>query len=167
MERIEFNNVQTLLDEFGREFVEDLKTRMVKGKKNATWNLYNSLRTTTGQTGDEIELDLHHLEYMQYVEYDTRPHWAPIQPLVQWVSDKKIPTRESTGNKKLPTEKQVAYMVQHKIAKEGTKGTGFIRELQIENFPQWKKRLQQAIDADVAAFMNQEANRINIKIDYK
>lgn len=86
------------------------------------------------------------LEYGQYVEFGTKPHWAPIEEIARWVEAKlqphvisvgvkfengrALPTR--AGTKKLsgdPRQKAImklAYAIQAKIAKHGTKGQGMI-----------------------------------------
>lgn len=52
--------------------------------------------------------------YVDFVENNTRPHWAPIQPLKLWAI------------RKLGDER-IAYAVQRKIAKKGTRGKHMFR----------------------------------------
>lgn len=54
------------------------------------------------------------LRYAESVELGSRPHWAPIQPLIDWVEQKLgIGEPESYG---------VARRIQYKIAHKGTQG---------------------------------------------
>lgn len=54
------------------------------------------------------------LRYAESVELGTKPHWAPIQPLIDWVEQKlNISPDESEG---------VARRIQYKIAHKGTTG---------------------------------------------
>ena len=56
------------------------------------------------------------LSYAVPVELGTKPHWAPLEPLVQWVHVKLgLAGREA---------RNVARAVQYKIAKHGTKPVG-------------------------------------------
>ena len=54
------------------------------------------------------------VDYGIHVEYGTRPHWAPIQPLKEW--SKRVLGDESAG-----------YAVQHKIAVKGVEAQPFFR----------------------------------------
>ena len=119
-----FDNIQLVLDEYGKEFAEYLKTLMEKKDKVASGALKSSIKCETQPNSNHsvYKVVLFHKPYLKYLENGTRPHWAPIKPLVEWVHNKGIPTGDGKkGN--LPTEKQVAYAVQYKIAKEGTKYT--------------------------------------------
>lgn len=49
-----------------------------------------------------------------YINKGTRPFWAPIGPLIDWVRRKGLATEESEV-------RSIAYAVQHKIATEGIK----------------------------------------------
>jgi len=54
------------------------------------------------------------LNYAEPVELGTRPHFPPIEPLIDWVKVKLgVPEKEARG---------VAFLVARKIARSGTKG---------------------------------------------
>lgn len=60
------------------------------------------------------------LRYAESVELGTKPHWAPIQPLIDWVEQKLgIDAPQSTG---------VAKRIQYKIAHKGTQGAFMFKE---------------------------------------
>lgn len=61
------------------------------------------------------------LTYAQPVELGTRPHWAPIQPLIDWV-------RQVLDIQDTEQAEQVARRVQFKIAARGTKGQHMFRD---------------------------------------
>jgi hypothetical protein len=75
-----------------------------------------------------------------YVEFGTRAHWAPIQPIAEWVEMKLQPhvlsmgvsfktgkampsgrSKKLTGDARKNAVMQLAYMIRAKIAREGTK----------------------------------------------
>ena len=68
------------------------------------------------------------------VHEGTIAHWAPIAPLIEWVRRKglagtySIKTHRRTGGKakKAAQDKAVAYAIQHKISKVGTKAHPFM-----------------------------------------
>lgn len=88
------------------------------------------------------------LEYGEYVEFGTRPHWAPIGPLIHWVENKLQPhvlavgvefepgqtrstgraTRQLRGDSRVREIIRVARAVQRKIAAVGTKPQHVIRQ---------------------------------------
>jgi hypothetical protein len=88
------------------------------------------------------------VEYGPYVEFGTKPHWAPIDPLKRWVerkiqphvlavgvsfeSGKAVPTRKGTrvlrGDARQRAVMSVAYAVQKAIARRGTKGQFIMAE---------------------------------------
>lgn len=83
---------------------------------------------------------INELDYASYVEFGTRPHFPPLEPLRLWVQDKIQPhvtavgvefssgrglpttrgTRRMTGNRREKEILRVARLIQRKI---GTKGT--------------------------------------------
>lgn len=74
--------------------------------------------------------------YALWVEEDTRPHWAPITPLVEWVKKKQIAgvysiqTRRRLGGKNQQAAENMALAraVQKQIAKHGTTGQHMFRD---------------------------------------
>ena len=88
------------------------------------------------------------VEYGSYVEFGTKPHWAPIEPIRRWVEMKiqphvlsigvkfeegrAIPTRKGSkilrGDRRERMIRSVAYAIQRKIAERGTEGKFFMRD---------------------------------------
>jgi hypothetical protein len=52
--------------------------------------------------------------YAEYVEYDTRPHWPPFEPIYDWVQAKGL----GAGKE----QRSIAYLVCRAIARRGTRG---------------------------------------------
>lgn len=73
------------------------------------------------------------LIYARPVEFGTKPHWPPLQPLVEWVRIKQLAgaystkTRRRLGSKALQQRQDIAVAraVQVKIARRGTKARPF------------------------------------------
>jgi hypothetical protein len=94
------------------------------------------------------------LEYGPYVEWGTKPHWAPIQPLIEWVEQKIQPHVLAVGinfdsGRALPNKSRknsiilkgdarkravlsLAHAIQCKIAAKGTQGQFYMRDSLIE-----------------------------------
>lgn len=77
-------------------------------------NLKRSVRGVVQSPGGYVVVDA---PYASMVELGTRPHWAPIRPLLEWAG-RHFDKGEA---------KRIAYAIQQKIAREGTAPTFFVR----------------------------------------
>lgn len=57
-------------------------------------------------------------DYWKYIENGTKPHFPPISAIENWIKVKRI--IPYTYNKKVPTTKQLAYLISRKISEVGT-----------------------------------------------
>ncbi len=172
MEEINFDNIQIALDEYRKEFIEYLKTAMMKKDSRgynrvASGNLLASLKTRmeTDSNFARYIIYLVHLPYLKYLEEGTRPHFPPYSPILRWVREKGLPTRESTGNKTLPTEKSIAYLVQQKIGKEGTPSVPLVKQTQDALNPALEERLEKAFEEDIYEFARDPMLTINLHFE--
>lgn len=86
------------------------------------------------------------LAYAQPVEDGSRPHWAPLSPLVAWVKAKGLQPR-----KEGETQEDIARMIQFKIAAHGTKGAKMFERALTENTAQVEQILNAAAARGVEA----------------
>jgi hypothetical protein len=89
-----------------------------------------------------------------YVEFGTRPHWAPIAPIIDWVntvfqvraigiefgkgvwSERATPTARGTKRFSSDERTRIAYAVRYNIAQRGTKAQRYLaRALDSMNIP--------------------------------
>ena len=146
---IQLIEVRKVLTEYKTKFEELIKTKIQKKDKIASGNLLASISTKIEVDGSVYTVILNSLDYLKYLETGTKPHWPPSEPILKWVKDKRLPTRELTGDKSLPTEKQLAYLVRRKISKEGTEKNFIIAETIEELNEIYLKRLQEALAIDI------------------
>ena len=146
---IQLIEVRKVLTEYKTKFEELVKTKIQKKDKIASGNLLASISTKIEVDGSVYTVILNSLDYLKYLETGTKPHWPPTEPILKWVKDKRLPTRELTGDKSLPTEKQLTYLVCRKIAKEGTEKNFIIAETIEELNEIYLKRLQEALAIDI------------------
>ncbi|TXH32520.1 MAG: HK97 gp10 family phage protein [Rhodospirillaceae bacterium] len=78
------------------------------------------------------------LAYALPIELGSKPHWAPIEPLIDWVH-RKLGKVDAEA-------RSVARMVQLKIAKKGTKGHFMFRDAGEAVTPQFYRMLEAALD---------------------
>lgn len=78
------------------------------------------------------------VDYAPFVQFPTRPHWAPIAPLKRWV------------RRKFGGDERDAYAVQWKIRNEGTDGQDFLTgpfgKLKRETPGRLEDAMQEALD---------------------
>ena len=146
---IQLIEVRKVLTEYKTKFEELVKTKIQEKDKIASGNLLASISTKIEVDGSVYTVILNSLNYLKYLETGTKPHWPPTEPILRWVKDKRLPTRELTGDKSLPTEKQLTYLVCRKIAKEGTEKNFIIAETIEELNEIYLKRLQEALAIDI------------------
>ena len=146
---IQLIEVRKVLTEYRIRFEELVRTKIQKKDKIASGNLLANITTKVEVNGSVYTVILNSLNYLKYLETGTKPHWPPTEPILKWVKDKRLPTREYTGDNSLPTEKQLTYLVRRKIAKEGTEPNYIIAETIEELNEIYLKRLQEALEIDI------------------
>ena len=145
---ISFDNLLTALDEYRAAVMNLYQEKLRLEDHFATGELINHMTYHIVQGNQAIEVDLQLEDYWKYVENDTRPHWPPIDAILKWVKVKKIlPSKTYDG--KLPTEKQLAYLISRKISEKGTTGTHDLRDaMQAVNI-QFEQRIGDAVAQDI------------------
>lgn len=152
--KITTTNVERVLDEFGREYVALLKQKLEADGRKASGKLLDSLRTEIRAAGTTINVYLHSEDYLKYVDDGRRSgKWPPKDAIERWVHDKPI-TPYPDRNGKLPTEKQLVFLIQRAIGENGTikdknyGGGSYTVETLDELYPKYQARLQEALIAD-------------------
>lgn len=151
-------NVKRVLDEYALKFQELVKKK-IQEKDERGWNrvasgnLLASIKTSIEVGNEKYTVYLHSKEYLKFLELGTKPHWPPVDKLLQWVKDKKLPTRESTGDKSLPTENQLTYLVGRKINKVGTKPYKLVASTEEELNAIYIPKLEEALIEDIKMWL--------------
>lgn len=115
-----FENLTKVLNDFGKFLVEEYKDNLILNDKNASDELYNSVKyiVDTGTRG-RIELNLSLAHYWKYIEQGRKPgKFPPISAIERWIEIKPVIPRPMK-NGKLPTTQQLTYLISRKIAIEG------------------------------------------------
>lgn len=138
-------NTINILQEYGQKFADVYKDKLLNHK--ASGNLLNSIQTKVVVNDTELILYMDLADYYYYIENGRGPgKFPPIDKILEWIRVKPILPREING--KLPTEKQLAFLIGRKIAREGFEGTHDLEDtknlLQIE----FELRIQEALIED-------------------
>lgn len=117
---LEFKNVRSVLNDFGKFLVEEYKDALILNDVNASNTLYNSVTylVEDGNNSFEVKLSLEH--YWKYVENGRKPgKWPPISAIQKWIEIKPVLPRPITL--KNPKESMIYAIRNSIINKSGGK----------------------------------------------
>lgn len=161
IEEIELNTVGKILDEYCMEFKRVYKDKLEKDGKRATGALIDNMETEIKVSGTTISVVLNVADYYYYVENGRKPgKFPPVLKIKKWIQDKPIlPHPDKNG--KLPTENQLAYLIGRKIATEGIKPGGQLKETVQTLNNIYLQKLQAALEADFNIYQIKILDEIN------
>lgn len=115
-----FENLTSVLNDFGKFLVEEYKDNLILEDVNASDNLYNSVTYMVERNDKTFEVKLSLADYWVFVEKGKRAggKFPPVSAIERWIEVKPVLPRPMS-NGKLPTNKQLAYLIGRKIAIEG------------------------------------------------
>ena len=143
-----FPNLVEVLDAYGKTLVEKYRQGLEDGDHIATGNLYRSVTSEVTLNGQSFIVEFRMPEYGEYLEQGTKPHFPPIDAILGWIKAKRIvPRQDSQG--RLPTEKQLAYLIARKISEDGTPRTGIYEKANDLTYREWNKLIDEAIAMDL------------------
>ena len=143
-------HVEAVLHEYA-ETVRDLyKEKLVEADRLASEDLYNSIEAQVVVNGTEYLVQVRALDYWKYVEWDTKPHWPPVQSLLRWIRVKPVLPR-SGGS--VPRPEQLAYLIGRKIAREGTTGSHDLALASTETNRRFRDDINEALAQDAQQFV--------------
>ena len=145
---IEFRHLENVLDELGKAIRLRYQENLIENDRKASYNLIESIQYQTVINGQEFAIDLELADYWKYVEDDTRPHWPPVDKILEWVRIKPV-LPQPMSNGKLPTEKQLAFLISRKISEVGTTGSHDLERTLEEIDDDWEERIEDALDQDI------------------
>lgn len=147
---IDFAHLAAVLQEYGAAVCEKYREELKDRGKNASGVLAETVRYLVAREQTEYAVDLSLANYWQYVEYGRRPgKFPPSDKILEWVRIKPVIPRP-LENGKLPTQKQLAFLIGRKIAREGIAPTPALTTAAEITYDDFLERIGQAISADIA-----------------
>ena len=147
---ISFSNLAAVLAKYGESVCEAYRKELRERGKDASGLLSQSVRYMVDRDGTTYAVDLSLQDYWKYVEYGRRPgRFPPLDKILQWIRVKPVVPRPM-DNGKLPTEKQLAFLIGRKIAEDGIKPTPALDTAVGVAYVQMIDEIGKAIAADVA-----------------
>lgn len=108
------------------DLLERYKQSLKDNNHIASGNLYNTAKYKCSFDGKWFEVSFVLDSTWQYLENGTKPHFPPISAIENWITVKHI--IPSTNNGRVPTTKQLAYVIAREISQNGTKATKLLQK---------------------------------------
>lgn len=156
---LDFTELRKVLEDLAVDIRENYKDVLQDNDHVASRKLLESIKTrvVAGDKSFEVIMDLE--SYWKYIENGSKPHWLPYDPsihafpdLLRWIQVKPVIPRPD-ANGRIPTEKQLSYLIARKIANEGTKGTHDLKKTKDNIIPWYRTRISQALGHDMEAYI--------------
>ena len=148
MELISLDSLAKVLEEYAIEVRNLYQDKLIENDRIASGDLLNSIEYEVEVLDNKYVVSLNLEDYWKYVEWDTKPHFPPVNALLNWIKIKPVlPT--PNGKKKLPTPNQLAYLIGSRIAKRGTKGSHDMEEAIAEVKERYKDKMVRALSSDM------------------
>lgn len=158
-----FPTLIQVLKRYGDVLVERYREGLKDGDHIATGNLYDSVRSEVEVSGQRFLVEFTMPFYGEYLEQGTEPHFPPIDAIEKWIRVRRIaPRRDDQG--RLPTERQLAYLIARKISEEGTKPTHLFEQANALTFREMNKLIEDAIAKDLGNNLEEILRSLNAKM---
>lgn len=145
---IRLDNLQAVLGEYGEEVARFYRENLDKDDRYASGKLVQSVESRIAVNGQAYQVQLRLADYWKYVEWDTKPHWPPPSALLRWIEVKPVlPQPDKNG--RIPTPKQLAFLIGRKIARFGTKGSHTLANTLEEVNARYEQRIRDALAKDL------------------
>lgn len=162
---IDLAELQQVLKDYARDAEEIYKYQISLGGKNASRKLIDNVRSQVfiNNRGYDVTLRLQH--YWKYIEggrkgTESSPpgaKWSagfpPVGVLIKWIQVKPILPRPD-ANGRIPSPKQLAYLIGRKIEKEGIAPFPALKTTQEELDKIYHKKLSDALGHDVSNYIS-------------
>ena len=146
---MEFKRLKEVLERYGQLLVTKYQTYVPE----ASGKLVQSVKYELKYNETSYEVGLWMEDYWKYVEYGRKAgKFPPLSKIEEWIRVKPVIPRPYDG--KLPTEKQLAYLIGRKIANEGIEGKNVLKRTEDEVKDEMLMSIKQAIMEDIQEDIN-------------
>lgn len=158
-----FENLTSVLNDFGKFLVEEYKDKLILEDVNASDNLYNSVTYMVEKNNTTYEVKLNLMHYWKYVENGRRAggKFPPVSAIERWIEVKPVlPTPMANG--KLPTNKQLAYLIARKISIDGIAPRPLLQQSVDEVWRNMQEFIAEALAKDMEKEINIELSSMGV-----
>lgn len=156
--------LQQVLQEYAREAEEVYRYQISLGAKNASRNLFDSIRCNVVVDGQDYSVTMNLAHYWKYIEggskgTETSPpgavypaHFPPPSVLERWIEVKPIlPHPDSNG--RIPSPQSLAFLIGRKIQRHGIEPYPALEQTKKELNDIYGERIAEALGHDVQNFI--------------
>ena len=152
-ELINFTELQQVLQDYAKEAEEIYKYQISLGGKNASRKLTDTIKSNVVVGDQAYEVTLTLQEYWKYIESGRQPgKFPPVKALLDWISVKPIIPRPDADGK-IPTPKQLSFLIGRKIKEEGIKPFPALETTKEELDKIYHEKLSAALGHDVSHYI--------------
>ena len=148
---MEYTNTIKVLNEFADYLINNYKTELA----SQGWSggkLYNSVKKVSVVVGDVSTVTLSLEDYWKYIENGTKPHFPPMDKILEWIMVKPVLPRPNDDGD-LPTPRQLAYLIAREISENGTEGTHDLQDAIQEVNAKYRQRIAEALGHDMEFYI--------------
>lgn len=147
---IRWDNLQRVLGEFAVELRNRYQDNLIRDGKIAGGDLLNNAEYKVESGDRSVEVSLRLEDYWKWVEEGRGPgKFPPPDRIMEWIRVK--PVIPDNRNGRLPTERQLAFLIGRKISEEGIKPGHQLREAMSDIMGEFESRIDEAISRDIDA----------------
>lgn len=144
-----FDNLARVMAEYATELEYAYKTKLETEDKIASGRLVSSVSSYVDMGDGTYEVVLQMEDYWKYVENGRGPgKYPPIDKILEWIEVRQIMPTPYNG--KLPTEKQLAFLIARKIGEEGIEPTNLLTETIDQINEEYAVKIEEAINDDLS-----------------
>lgn len=155
---IKWTNLERVLNEFADQVIELARQNLDANGTNASHNLYDSMEKIVEIGEDYYKVSISLADYWKWVENGRGPgKYPPPSVIENWIEIK--PVTPSAVDGKVPSVKQLTFLISRKIANEGTEAQPFLGPAVEEVLSRYETLIDQAINDDVYEFINEAVIR--------
>ena len=160
MELIDLTELQQVLQDLANDIRDNYKEHLQFNDRYTergvptgySEKLIDSVKTqvVVGDNAYEVTMTLN--DYWKYVEDDTKPHFPPLNQILEWVEIKPVIPRPLASGK-IPSPKQLAFLIGRAISEHGTKGSHDLETVKDGVIPWYKEKIAIALGHDMENYI--------------
>ena len=157
---------EAALEAFKNFVIQQARTRLSKGRKNVSKELYNSLKGNIKVMPNSIALDFEMEDYGVFQDkgvsgtekkyntpYSYKSKMPPIKPLAKWAQSKNIRLRDEKGKFKKGSYNTIGFLIARSIYRKGIKPSLFFTKPFEQGFKKLPDELINSFGLDVEDFL--------------
>lgn len=152
-ELISFDNLLKALEEYAIAVRNEYQDNLIRSDRVASGDLLNNIEFEVLQNGTSFKVNLNLASYWKYLEEGTQPHFPPISALLKWIEIKPVLPRPF-DNGRIPTPRQLAFLIGRKISQTGTKGSPDLHNAVTKINEEHRQKIIEAFTKDVQNTMD-------------